>query len=175
MLGLLNSIGWWDPLPLVQLSITLTILELPNLPSCPSRTHSLVRFLCLLWHSQLGGRFLPSGLEATVSQHLLHHSSLSISSSFLPPSSTPGPLHPSHAGSRILLSPFAPKERKAKCPAMTAEPREGTVTSSWNRWATQRDQLSKVMQDTVGRPEGRSLSYASSMRCGTLLYSRHLF
>lgn len=84
--------------------------------------------------------FMPSGLEVILSQHFLHHHSLSISLFLLPPFSTSRIFHTSYAGSCIFILPFAPKRGEAKCPAMTAET-GGAVISSWNRWATQKDQL----------------------------------
>lgn len=109
---------------LVQLSITLTILQPLNLPSCPSWIpHSLVRFLCLLWHSQLGGRFYAiwpgSHCEPAFSTSFLTFYLFKFSASFLH-SRTP-PSIPCRVP--VFLSPFAPNERKVKCPAMTAEPR----------------------------------------------------
>lgn len=65
--------------------------------------------------------FMPSGLEVILSQHFLHHHSLSISLFLLPPFSTSRIFHTSYAGSCIFILPFAPKRGEAKCPAMTAE------------------------------------------------------
>lgn len=127
----------------MQLSTTLVILEPLNLPSCPSWIpHFLVRFFCLLLTANMEDTFMPSGLEFSLSQHFLHHPSLSISLFLLFLSSTPRSFHTSYAGSSIFVLSFAPKRGEAKCPAMTAET-EGPVISSWNRWATQRDQMTR--------------------------------
>lgn len=100
------------------------VFELPLMPNVdPSDTEDV---------------FIPSGLEASMSQHSLHHPSLSISvflcflSLLLDPSNT-------LAGSSIFLSPFAQKTRETKCPDMTEELRR--YCHLLREQPTQRDQL----------------------------------
>lgn len=142
----------------MQVFTALATLELLSLPSHPAGCHTQRPDFSARFHSaNVEGAFVPSGQEVIVSQRFLHHSSLAISSCFLLPSSIPGPFHTPHTRSSIFVPPSAQEERKAKWPAMAAEPR-GVIASSQTRQVTQRDLPSKVVQDSSGRPEVHSLS-----------------